>query len=98
MKMILDTSNTHGHDLISIHMLKLCPDSICQTLQIIFKICLRNGRFPLELKKADFALFYMKGDKQTIANYRPSSILHICGKIRYTLFIFFLRIIYFLQV
>ena len=27
----------HGHDLISIRMLKLCGNSICQSLEIIFK-------------------------------------------------------------
>ena len=30
-------SKTHGHDMISIHMLKLCVNSICQSLEIIFK-------------------------------------------------------------
>ena len=62
-------------------MLKLCGDSICQTLEIIFKIYLRNGRFPLERKKANVVHIYKKGDKQTIESYRPVSFIPICGKI-----------------
>ena len=46
-----DLNKAHGHDMISICMLKLCGDSICQPLEIIFKMSLRNGRFPLEGKK-----------------------------------------------
>ena len=30
-------SKAHGHDLISIRMLKLCGNSVCQSLEIIFK-------------------------------------------------------------
>ena len=44
----LESNKAHGHDMISIRMLKLCGDSICKPLELIFKTCLRNGRFPLE--------------------------------------------------
>ena len=67
--------------MISIRMLKLCGDLICKPLELIFKTCLRNGRFPLEWKKANVVLVHKKGDKQTIKNYRPVSLLPICGKI-----------------
>ena len=67
--------------MISIRMLKLCGDSICKPLELIFKMCLRNGRFPLEWKKANVVPIHKKGDKQTIKNYRPVSLLPICGKI-----------------
>ena len=49
-------------------MLKLCGDSICQPLEIIFKPCQRNGIFPLEWKKANVAPIHKKGDKVTIQN------------------------------
>ena len=54
-------------------------------------------------KKANVVLVHKKGDKQTIKNYRPVSLLPICGKIFErllydTMFDFFLRIIYFLQI
>ena len=50
-------------------------------LEIIFKTCLRNGRFPLERKKANVVPIHKKCDKQTIENCCPVSPLPICGKI-----------------
>ena len=32
-----DSNKAHGHDIISICMLKFCGDSTCQSLEIIFK-------------------------------------------------------------
>ena len=43
-----DSNKAHGHDEISIRMLKICGDSICRPLSITFKTCLRTGIFPLE--------------------------------------------------
>ena len=75
----LDSNKAHGHNMISIRTLKLCGDSICKPLEITFKTCLRNGRFPLEWKKGNVVPSYKKGDKRTIKNYRPVSLLHIYG-------------------
>ena len=33
----LDSEKAHGHDRISIQMLKICRQSICKSLEIIFK-------------------------------------------------------------
>ena len=73
----LDPNKAHGHDEISIRMLKICGDSICRPLSIIFKTCLRMGIFPLEWKKANIVPIHKKGDKQTVINYRPVSLLPI---------------------
>ena len=86
--------------MISICMLKLCGNSLCQTLEIIFTL---NGRFPLKSKKANAVPIHKKCDKQTTENYCPISLLLVCGKIFErllydTLFNSFLKIIYFLQV
>ena len=67
--------------MISIRILKICGKSICKPLELIFKTCLRNGRFPLEWNKANVVPIHKKGDKQTIKNYRPVSLLPTCGKI-----------------
>ena len=42
----LDPNKAHGHDMISIHMIKLCGISICKPLEIIFQNCLHPGKFP----------------------------------------------------
>ena len=67
MIQILDPNKAHGHDQISIRILKLCSTSICKPLEIIFNLCLETGTFPNE--------------KQILKNYRPISLLPVCGKI-----------------
>ena len=47
----LDPNKAHGHDMISIRMLKVCGEAICHPLEIIFKNCLSVGKFPDEWKK-----------------------------------------------
>ena len=77
----LDPNKAHGHDMISIRMIKLCGISICKPLEIIFQNCLRSGKFPSEWKKANVVPTFKKGDKQCIKNYRPVSLLPVCGKV-----------------
>ena len=76
----LDPNKTHGHD-ISIRVLKICDESISKLLQIIFKSCIEKGQFPNKWKKANVVSVHKKGDKQVSRNYRPVSLLPICGKI-----------------
>ena len=66
----LDPNKAHGHDEISIRVLKICGDSICRPLNIIFKTCLRTGKFPLELKEGNIVPIHKKVDKQIVINYR----------------------------
>ena len=47
----LDPNKAHGHDQISIRMLKLCSNSICKPLEIIFNRCLETSTFPNDWKK-----------------------------------------------
>ena len=67
----LDPNKAHDYDKVSVGMLKICDDSTCRLLNIIFKTCLRTGKFPLEWKKANIVSIGEKGDKQTVVNYRP---------------------------
>ena len=48
----LDQNKAHGHDEISIHMIKLCASSISKPLHLIFRNCLETESFPKEWKKA----------------------------------------------
>ena len=77
----LDPNKAHGHDLISIRMIRLCGISIYKPLAIIFQNCLRSGKFPSEWKKSNVIPTFKKGDKQYIKNYRPVSLLPVCGKV-----------------
>ena len=77
----LDRRKAHGHGKISIRMIKICGKSICKPLQLIFNQCIDTGSFPLEWKKANIFPIHKKGDKQCLKNYRPVSLLPICGKI-----------------
>ena len=76
----LDQNKTHGHDEISIRMIKLCASSISKPLHLIFRNCLENDALPKEWKKANIISDHKKGDKQLITNYRPVSLWPICGK------------------
>ena len=54
---------------------------IVKPLAIIFKNCIDNGVFPDIWKKSNIIPIHKKGDKQITDNYRPVSLLPICGKI-----------------
>ena len=77
----LNPNKAHDHDMISICMLKLCGKSSCKPLDLIFQSCIKQGKFPTEWKKANVVPVHKKGDKQIFKNYRPVSLLYICGKI-----------------
>ena len=77
----LDSNKAHGHDEISIRMFKIYGSSVRRPLQIIYKYCLNRGKFPQEWKKANVIPVHKKNDKQLVKNYRPISLLPICGKI-----------------
>ena len=62
-------------------MLKIWGLSICEPLELIFKVALNTGLFPSNWKKGNIVPIYKKGDKQILKNYRLVSLLPICGKI-----------------
>ena len=47
----------------------------------MFRSCTKDGVLPLEWEKAIFVLAHKKGNKQTLKNCRPISLLPIFGKI-----------------
>ena len=63
-----DPFKAHGHDMISIWMIKLCDASICKPSELIFRSCLENGKFLTEWKKANVVPAHKKGDKQNVKN------------------------------
>ena len=77
----LNINKAHGHDDISIRMIKLCSKSVVKPLSIIFKNCIDTGTFPDIWKRSNIIPVHKKGDKQIVDNYRPVSLLPIFGKI-----------------
>ena len=67
--------------MLSIRMLKICDDSLCGPLGVIFQSCFENDKFPSEWKKANAVPTYKKNDKQLVKNYRTILSLPTCGKI-----------------
>ena len=59
----VDPNKAHGHDRISICMLRICGESISKPLGIIFKSSIEKGQFPNECKKANVVQVHKKGDK-----------------------------------
>ena len=62
-------------------MLKLCASEIAVPLHIIFERCISSGEFPDSWKYANVQPVHKKDDRQKVNNYRPISLLPICGKI-----------------
>ena len=71
----LDINKAHGYDDISIRMSKIGDLAIIKPLSIIFRNCINNSTL------SNICPIHKKSDKQTINNYRPVSLLPICGKI-----------------
>ena len=58
------TSNqAHGHDNVSIRMLKICGNTISKPLESIFKQALITGTHPSGWKKGNMVPVHKKGDK-----------------------------------
>ena len=76
----IDPNKAHGHNMISIRMLKMCGNTIYKPLQLIFRSCIENRKFPSKWKKANVVPINKKVNQQTLENYHPVSLLPISGK------------------
>ena len=77
----LNVNKAHGCDNISIRMIKICDEIIVPPLLIIFETALRTGIYPNLWKKANVIPIHKKDSNNLLKNYRPISLLPICGKI-----------------
>ena len=76
-----DINKAHGHDNLSVRIIKRCDSEIIGPLSIILKNCIAPGIFPDIWKKAINVPVHKNGDKQIVDNYRPIALLPIIGKI-----------------
>ena len=77
----INPNKATGSDGISGQMLLICDDSVTLPLKIIFSNILLSSTYPDIWKLANVIPIFKKGDKQLIKNYRPISLLPICGKL-----------------
>ena len=83
MKIIrnLKVHKAHGHDDISIRMIKICDKSILKSLILLFENSIKSSYYPDIWKKSNSIPVHKKNDKQLVNNYRSISLLPIFGKI-----------------
>ena len=77
----LNVHKAHGHDEISIRMIKICDKSLLKPLVILFKNSTKTSCYPDIWKKSNIIPAHKKNDKRLVNNYRPISLLPIFGKI-----------------
>ena len=77
----LNINKVHGHDGVSVRMIKMYDESLVQPLSLIFRGCTDSGIYPDTWKKSNIVPVHKKGDKQIANNYRPVSLLPTCSKI-----------------
>ena len=77
----LNINKAHGHDDISIRMIKICDKSLIKPLMLIFKKSIRSSYYPDIWKKSNIIPVHKKNDKRLVNNYRPISLLPVFGKI-----------------
>ena len=74
-------NKAHGHDDISVAIIKICDKAILEPLSIIYKNCIDTGIFSDSWKKSNIVPLHGKGDKQLLENHRPVSLLAVLGKV-----------------
>ena len=77
----LDSSKATGIDGIGPKLLKICKYVITPSLTYIFNLSLLTGIFPDKLKEARVKPIHKGGERSTLGNYRPISILPTLSKI-----------------
>ena len=83
LKIIKDLNPTkaHGWDGISIRMIEMCGVSLVVPLMVIFEKAIETGVYPEIWKRGNIVPVHKKESKNLVKNYRPISLLPICGKI-----------------
>ena len=76
----LNSNKAHGWDGISIRMIKICDETIALPLKIILDTALKSGSYPDKWKRANVVPVHKKESKNILKNYRPISLLPVCGK------------------
>ena len=65
---------------VAISMLRICDEAVVLPLKLIYTDCLEKGVYPKLREKANVLPIHKKESRQLTKNYRPFSLLPICGK------------------
>ena len=63
----LNVNKAHGHDSISVRMIKLCTNSVAHTLTLIFQNSMTAFTFATQWKIASIVPIHKKNDKQIVS-------------------------------
>lgn len=77
----LKTTSATGWDGIPTFIIKAAKKCLVPVLCHVLNLCLRSGHFPLVFKKALVHPIYKSGDRDSVTNYRPISVLPVLSKI-----------------
>ena len=77
----LKPKKTGGIDGITSEILKIGSDVSVVPLTYIVNYSIVTGKYPSKWKIAKVIALYKKGDKKTLKNFRPVSILAVAGMI-----------------
>ena len=77
----LDPHKAEGPDKISPRLLKECATPLTPPLTVLFNQCLTSASIPLEWKVHQITPVYKSGDRSSVTNYRPISLLCIASKV-----------------
>ena len=71
----LDSSKAMGIDNIHNHVLKSCSISLARPIHYIFSCCIQQSYLPLEWRTHKIVPIFKSGDRGSVKNYRPISLL-----------------------
>jgi hypothetical protein len=77
----LKNRNSTGYDEVPNRILKYCASEISKPFSYICNCSLKSGIYPETLKYAIVKPIYKKGDKNSMINHRPISLLTTISKI-----------------
>ena len=76
----LNIRKAHGHDDISMRMIKICDKSLLKPSILLFQNSAKLSYYPDILKRSNIIPVHKKNDKQIVKNYRPISLAHLWKK------------------
>lgn len=77
----LKTDSAKGYDDIPTKLIKLAKHALIPPLTTLCNLCIDTGVFPKVFKKSLIHPIFKEGDRHSVNNYRPISVLPILSKI-----------------